>query len=1134
MMMNPKQDHVPSDDVNDIILWVHPVLRAWTKDPDSVVTPDPASFTGARLGDVITTILTRQGSKDLKAVPSTFMMEVLNALAEEATFHVPTGVDMTAPALEAVAFSYKKAVSRPKLQAHLNAWAEVLGLLSVDELGVIGDEAGPYPVKAMVSALCAKVREHLDEFANRITQQGHLHYIANAVAKALTPTATYDHEIVKHVAHFEAHVFQRDEQETPLSRTRMADVLVRAVALYAEEEAISNFPSKDQVTEWSENWRSSDALEKLQPLHDEDGCVDVAKIHSVYRALLLLQTVSPPSSPETRSVDEQRNASPVTLDPFNSPPRIRQQVTPTVSLAGVTSPAPSDVDPRQPSSPLSSYPGPSAMVAALKCVERSDLTQFHIETLTAYPTSKLAFHAAQLFCFTQKLSSDINVAREVNEVMVDLASCSHDSAVQNSAALVSALGPGTIYHGYLSLHKQRVLDHDANKRAAEQRLADDAAKEAVALAAKDADSKKACGNPACNHLRCISESGGKVLVRIDMNGTPTCYHDFCCSGCRIEHQVAIQVQRQLKELDTRSSPSNVDRIPVTPHRTVPAYGLQHPRHTPELAAQAQSLTPWLGMVGLFTLANGTDVAAKLVSSDQDAEGPLATFQTIDGSALLGVRLARAVKSFQRLRSALATPDSVEGDEEMVRYFDSAVKDMPAYANASGIVANRGPPANSLLQAVHSSRVQNPINHHHHTHSAQRLDFGLEPIRDRVDWAPTKEQVVDDAKDGYLHVQNPLAKAKSIADIFAWKSAAGLSNFVNAYSSNPEVRQSLVDLMDADLQSDLAATNSELGANPREKDIWDLVFALNLPSLHHFNKARNTSSFLDAPDELELKVQDGRLKNVGSKTKYNKVSTFDDLLFSVATIQRILATFYNTAIVLRRFAEIVAEMREIFRKTQSVKVVAKYLQCVFKSMRTNRNEVIRTAKADKAHVGSRLADDKLCPWSQPLEWLRMVKDGHVQMIVQQNQQALIAQQQTVNASNAQQLAELHRQFKQIQGSQAKQPKQNKQAKRPNSPHPTPKAAPSAKRAKTDSPQAQSFMSSFGKILITKDAFSALLSSKLGVDTSMNNPNVWLAKAKDAWISDAANQGKCFAHHFLRDNNAIGACKFGPKCRAESHG
>ena len=1100
-----------------------------------MVKPDPASFTGARLGTVITAILTRQGSKELKAVPSTFMLEVLNALAEEAIFHLPTGDDMTTPALESVAFSYRKTVSRTKLQAHLNAWAEVLGLLSVEDLGVIGDEAGPYSVKSLVSALCAKVREHLDEFANRITKQGHLHYIANGVAKALTPNSTYDHSVVKQVAHFEAHVFHRDEQETPLSRTRMADVLVRAVALYAEEEAISNLPSKDQVAEWSENWSSSDALEKLQPLYDNDGCVDVEKIHAVYRALLLLQTVSPPSSPENHSDDEQGNVSPVTLDPFNSPPRIRQQVPPIVKLAGVTSPAPSDVDPRQPSSPISSYPGPAAMADALKCVERSDLSQFHAETLKAYPTSEMAFQAAQLFCFTQKLSSHMNVAREVNEVMVDLANCSHESAADNSAALVSALGPGTLYHAYLSLHKQRILDHDAKMRAAEQRLADDAAKEAVALAAKDADSKKTCGNPACNHLRCISESGGKVLVRTDMNGTPSCFHDFCCNNCRIEHQVAIQVQRQLKELDTRNGPSIVDSTPKAPHRTGPAYGLQHPRHTHEMAVQAQSLTPWLGMVGLFTLANGADVAAKLVASDQDAEGPIATFQTIEGQALLGVRLARAVKSFERLRSALATPDSVVGDEEMVRYFDSAVNDLPAYATASGIVANRGPPANSLLQAVqHSSSVRNPINHPRHTHSAQRLDFGFQPIRDREDWAPTKEQVVEDAKDGNLLVQNPLSQAKSIADIFAWKSAAGLSNFVNAYTSNPEVKQSLVDLMDADLQSDLAATNSELGANPRDKDIWDLVFALNLPSLHHFNKARNTSSFLDAPDELELKVQDGRLKNVGSKTKYNKVSTFEDMLFSVATIQRTLATFYNTAIVLRRFAEIVAEMREIFRKTQSVEVVAKYLQCVFKSMRTNRNEVIRSAKADKAHVGSRLADDKLCPWSQPLEWLRMVKDGHVQMIVQQNQQALISQQQTVNANNAQQLAELHRQFKQIQGSQAKQPKQNQQVKRPNSPHPKQKAAPSAKRVKTNSPPAQSFMSSFGKILISKDAFSALLSSKLGVDTSTNNPNVWLAKAKDAWINNAANQGKCFAHHFLRDNNAIGACKFGPKCKAESHG
>ena len=1101
-----------------------------------MVEPDPATFTSARLGQVMTTLLTRQGTLDLKSVTPTRMVEVLNALGEEALFHLPTGVEVTSPQFRDVAFTYTKPIAKPKLQAHLNAWTEVLGLRSVNDLGDIGDPSEPYSEGAMMTVLCVSVRQALDEFANRITEDGHLHYVANALARALNPDSKYDHATVKDVIHFDAHVFKRDELESPASRTRLADALVRAVALYAEEEAISSIPSKGQVAEWFSKWSSSDALQSLQPLYDNDGNVDVQKVHSVYRALLLLQTVSPPSSPEFHSDGEQGKASPLNLDPFRSPPQATKQESPTVTFAGITSPVPSDIDPQSPSSPISSHPQPAAMLEALECVARSSLTTFHKETLKAFPTSKMAFHAAQLHCLTQELSSDIQVARKVNELIVDLANCAHNTAASNSAALLSSLCPGTLYQAFLSLHHQRILDHDANKRAAAQLLADKAAKAAVAHAAKDADSKTSCSNPACNHLRCVSESGGELVLRTDIHGVPSYFHDFCSNACNMSYQVAVQVKHQLQlHLDTHNVQASADSTPKAPHRTGPAYGLQHPRHTHEMAVQAQSLTPWLGMVGLFTLANGADVAAKLVASDQDAEGPIATFQTIEGQALLGVRLARAVKSFERLRSALATPDSVVGDEEMVRYFDSAVNDLPAYATASGIVANRGPPANSLLQAVqHSSSVRNPTNHPRHTHSAQRLDFGFQPIRDREDWAPTKEQVVEDAKDGNLLVQNPLSQAKSIADIFAWKSAAGLSNFVNAYTSNPEVKQSLVDLMDADLQSDLAATNSELGANPREKDIWDLVFALNLPSLHHFNKARNTSSFLDAPDELELKVQDGRLKNVGSKTKYNKVSTFEDMLFSVATIQRTLATFYNTAIVLRRFAEIVAEMREIFRKTQSVEVVAKYLQCVFKSMRTNRNEVIRSAKADKAHVGSRLADDKLCPWSQPLEWLRMVKDGHVQMIVQQNQQALISQQQTVNANNAQQLAELHRQFKQIQGSQAKQPKQNQQVKRPNSPHPKQKAAPSAKRVKTNSPPAQSFMSSFGKILISKDAFSALLSSKLGVDTSTNNPNVWLAKAKDAWINNAANQGKCFAHHFLRDNNAIGACKFGPKCKAESHG
>jgi hypothetical protein len=207
-------------------------------------------------------------------------------------------------------------------------------------------------------------------------------------------------------------------------------------------------------------------------------------------------------------------------------------------------------------------------------------------------------------------------------------------------------------------------------------------------------------------------------------------------------------------------------------------------------------------------------------------------------------------------------------------------------------------------------------------------------------------VVEDAKEGSLLVQEPEAKAKSIADIFAWRSATGLYNLINAYSNSTELRQSLVDLMDPDLQSTLAASNSELSANPGEKDIWDLVFALSVPSLTHFNKARTTSSFLEAPDELELKVEGGKLKNVAAKTKYHKDSAFSDMLFAVETIERTLATFYNTAIVCRRFAEIVSEMRVTHRRTSHTSVVSKYLECVFKNMRTNRNEVIRSAITDQ--------------------------------------------------------------------------------------------------------------------------------------------------------------------------------------------
>jgi hypothetical protein len=79
-----------------------------------------------------------------------------------------------------------------------------------------------------------------------------------------------------------------------------------------------------------------------------------------------------------------------------------------------------------------------------------------------------------------------------------------------------------------------------------------------------------------------------------------------------------------------------------------------------------------------------------------------------------------------------------------------------------------------------------------------------------------------------------------------------------------------------------------------------------------------------------------------------------------------------------------------------------------------------------------------------------------------------------------------------------------------------------------------MSPFGKILVSKDALASLLSTKLGVDTSSAVPKVWLAKAKEAWVADTANAGKCFTHHFLKSNKAIAACKFGAQCRAEPHG
>ena len=148
----------------------------------------------------------------------------------------------------------------------------------------------------------------------------HLQYLAVALAKALSPDATYDHGLISRLVHFESHLFERDEQNSPSARTRLAASLVRIVATFADEQSIT-LPREDQVNTWFASWVSSGALRPLLPLI-VDQVLDIEKVKSVINAMLLLRTVSPPSSPEPNSDTRQQEEAPASpdLDPFKAPP----------------------------------------------------------------------------------------------------------------------------------------------------------------------------------------------------------------------------------------------------------------------------------------------------------------------------------------------------------------------------------------------------------------------------------------------------------------------------------------------------------------------------------------------------------------------------------------------------------------------------------------------------------------------------------------------------------------------------------------------------------------------------------------------------------------------------------------------
>jgi hypothetical protein len=167
------------------------------------------------------------------------------------------------------------------------------------------------------------------------------------------------------------------------------------------------------------------------------------------------------------------------------------------------------------------------------------------------------------------------------------------------------------------------------------------------------------------------------------------------------------------------------------------------------------------------------------------------------------------------------------------------------------------------------------------------------------------------------------------------------------------------MIDPDIFASLEVKNEDLGASPSCKAILDLVFDLKVVSLTVFNKTTSVSSLLDVSDEVQLKVKDGVFKEVStSKTKYQRVTHLTELVFSVETISRCLQAFYNPTIIKRRFAEVIAKMRDLFRQTTQLQVVIKYVDCVLKNLRHNRNKVIRAACKDNANVGERLADDNV--------------------------------------------------------------------------------------------------------------------------------------------------------------------------------
>ena len=1114
---------VSSPDANGPVI-AHPVQRCFDKEPASIAEVDlPTLYVGTEPSPILTAILTQFGARKFSSCSAKELRTILNELASNAST-VINGIEYTIPSFADIAYKVKASVPKPALVEHLDLWLVALELHSIEDFGDIGTADEPLSREAYAATLYVRLDNQLDTYAQTITAFNPLLYIAKAFVKASSIDQKYDHKFISNVVWNQAHLFECDVLDTTGARNRLAHTIGRIICNYAAEMEFP-IPSEPQLSAWLPRWKNIRALEQLIPLRSEDGQVDMEKVREIFRSLLLLQLTSPPATPErVDSDDEASSSGPALRDPFDSP-----ELPPSGYSTSMPLPAPSDLNRSRNCRPLEEEPRSLALIAVLRlaALGHKDDANAHLERLKNYYFSEIANAEAYVFMLEMKIDkAKAETVAAVCKLTFDLERCPHSDAPQTKAQLQINLCPGTIFEGYNVIHKQSVVELQAERLVAKRQVAQRAADVDDARTAMEEQLKEPCTNPECNNCRCLSteRDGGTPLLRKDVNGNPTYVHDYCSRVCLVSHMVKIRVDKETNKIAAFNTPSAVAAsasptpfpLPNEPpvaivqqtalgpnsFTTPPRFGTNAPRRTKE-QLDSDGMSTLIGLPGSFKVNPDPlkphqfiTVRAKLQFAESGPHGHTATFVSKSGLIIPKIDTTRATQAFLHLRSGLATPDSLEGDCELVKLYD--LEDTSPSATPS---PTRASPTNPNL---------------------------TNPVLARTTWSPSKEQFLINAQASQLYVQQPASSATSVLDPFAWPSAAGLGKLYELCNSS-DGRSQIADLIDQDIFAALEVKNEDMGASPPVKAILDLIIDLKVASLTVFNKAVALSSLLDVSDEVQLKVKDGVFKEVTTtKTKYHRVSNIAELVFSMETISRCLQAFYNPVIIKRRFTEIIAKMQDLFRQTTQMQVVIKYVDCVLKNLRHNRNEIIRSAAKDNAHVGNRLADDSVWKMAIPQQWSLYESQGHLLNLMRRADAASIAKVNASEGALRQRFDALERAFKNSQSSKpSKQPKDTKRTAAP-----APKTP--AKRPKTTSPNQDSFSTSYGRILVTQQALANLLSSKLQVDVTAKNPNVWLAKAKDAWIALPENKGLCFTHNFLKSNNVIAACRFGKNCRAEDHG